>query len=165
MKFANNNLTYSNPSGTLKLWDLGGKIAMFYDSSTGESGMASLEIASEAISKGNVVCSLIGGTTDKLSKVPTTGASHSMPVGVALTSASGDGQTFWMAMAGSKVQVLPDSTITAVKGYILASSPNTAGCVEHFNSAPVNDHWDEVGHWVKDGTGNGALTLAFIHFN
>jgi len=151
--------------GTLTLISIGGKAALFHDSATGDQGLATLETAGEALAKGEVLVCLIGGTSGKLTKCPTAGVSHSTPVGVALTSAAADGNTFWMAGSGSKVQVLPEAGITAAFGNILTTSPNTAGTVEQDANVPTTKHWDEVGHWAANGTGNGALTLAFIHFN
>lgn len=151
--------------GTLVLFGISDKVAQFYDSSTGESGTATKELAGEALAKGEVLCSLILGTGKKITKIPTTGASHSMPIGVVLTAASGDGEYFWMAQPGSKVQVLPESGITAAKGNVLVTSTSAAGRVAQYSTVPTSDHWDEVGHWLEDGTGNGALTLAFLHFN
>ena len=143
---------------------LNGKIALWYNPTTGDSCIACLEIASEAIVKGNTTCYLIGGTSGKVSKVPTSGASHSMPAGVALTAASGNGATFWNAKTGL-VQVLPESGVTAAMGNVIVSSTNEAGKVAQYSTVPVNDHWDELGHWTQTGSGAGVLTLASIHFN
>ena len=154
----------STISSTFVLTGLGGKVALFYDSATGESGLACLEIAREALVKGNTTCYLIGGTSGKVSKVPTSGASHSMPAGVALTAASGDGATFWNAKTGL-VQVLPESGVTAAMGNVIVSSTNEAGKVAQYSTVPTSDHWDELGHWTQTGSGAGVLTLASIHFN
>jgi len=148
----------------LVLNKLGGKVALFYDDATGEAGIAVLETAGEAIEKGNVTCYLIGGTSGKVMLTPTTGASHSMPAGVALTAASGDGVQFWNAKTGL-VQVLPESGITAAMGNVLVTSTSAAGMAAQYSTVPAGDHWDELGHWAATGSGNGALTLASIHFN
>lgn len=140
------------------------KVAMFYDDATGEAGFAVLETAGEEIAKGSVLVYLIGGTSGKVTKAPISGESKSMPHGVALTSASVDGQTLWVAKAGL-VKVLPDTGINAAFGNILVTSTTTAGMVKQYSTVPAADHWDEVGLWAANGTGNGALTLASIHFN
>jgi len=151
--------------GTLFLLGLGQKACLFYDSSTNEVGQALLATASEAIAKGQICCALIGGTSNKVSLCPTSGASHSMPIGVALTAASGDGQTFWLAQVGSKVQVLPESGITAAMGNVIVTSTSVAGRASQSSTVPGNDHWDEIGHFAENGSGAGALALAYIHAN
>lgn len=137
---------------------------MFYDDATGEAGLATLETAGEALAHGEVVCYLIGGTAGKVTKCPTTGVSHSMPVGVVLTAAAGDNSTCWVAKSG-QVQVLPDTGITGTFGNVAVTSSTTAGRVKQYDTVPAADHWDEVGHFAATGSGNGALTLISLHFN
>lgn len=139
-------------------------IQFFHDDATGEKCLAIKVTGGEAIDKGMVVCALIGGTSGKFTKVPISGVSHSMPVGVALTACSGDGQTFWMAICGL-VQVKPDAAITAAMGNVIVSSDTTAGLVQQYSTVPAADHWDEIGHFTETGSGNGALALAIVHFN
>jgi len=148
----------------LRLNKLYEKVALFYDDETFEAGLATLETADEAIEKGSVCCNLIGGTSGRVNKCPTTGVSHSMPIGVALTAAAGAASTFWLAIQG-KVQVLPETDITATHGNVLVTSPDTAGRAAQYSTVPASDHWDEVGHWAATGSGNGVLTLAHLHFN
>jgi len=148
----------------LQINKFGTKVCLFYDDATGESGIACLELAGEAIAKGSVLCYLIGGTSGKVTKCPVSGVSHSMPIGVALTSSSGDNQYIWVCKTGL-VQVLPETDITAVFGNVLITSPDTAGLAGQSSIVPVDDHWDEIGHWAANGSGNGVLTLASIHFN
>lgn len=149
--------------GTLYLLGLGENIALFSDSATGERGLAVKVTAGETISKGNILVYLIGGTSGKVTKCPTTGVSHSMPVGVALTGGNTDA-SIWMATNGL-VQVLPETDITAAFGNILITSPDTSGLAGQYSTVPTSDHWDEVGHWAETGSGNGVLALASIHFN
>lgn len=95
----------------------------------------------------------------------TKGASHSTPIGVALTAASGDAQEFWLAMPRSKVQVLPQEDVTPAVGNVIVTSTTTAGTAIQYSTVPASDHWDEIGHWAETGSGAGALTLAYIHAN
>ena len=149
----------------LRLNKLYEKVALFYDDEIGCMGIAILVTADEAIGKGSVCSVIQGGTANRVKKTPISGNENDMPIGVALTAAAGAGSTFWMCTNGL-VQVLPDTGITAAQGYVITASSTTAGMVAQAATAPAAaTHFKEVGHWATTGTSNGALTLAYIHFN
>lgn len=142
----------------------GGKIMNYYNDSTLEKCFCVKCTADATIVKGNVLAYIQGGTDGRVGLAPTTGNAHDMGCGIALEGATA-GNEFWMAVSG-KVQVLPNAGETAVMGYVIKTSDTEAGKTDQSATAPAAaDHFTEVGHWVKSGTGNGALTLAIIHFN
>lgn len=141
-----------------------GKVAMVYDTATGEQCLCINVTANEAISKGNVCCYLQGGTNNRLVKVPTSGNENDMPVGVAYTSAAGAGSTFWMAVSGI-VQVLPETGVTPTLGYILYTSASVAGTAAQAATTPAAlTHFKEIGHWTESAALN-TICKAIIHFN
>ena len=131
---------------------------------TPEGGVAVKLVAGEALSAGEVVAVKVSAGADgKVWKVPTTGDELAMPIGVVYASASSDADV-WIVTAGV-VSVLPESGITATRGYQLFTSDAEAGRVEQTLTPTTPTHWQEVGHWLDTGSGNGAATRAVIHFN
>lgn len=127
---------------------------------TPEGGYAILLTAGETLSKGNVV--YIATADENCYKTPTSGEAQSMPIGVVYADATATNPV-WVVVTG-RCEVLPVSTITAVRGNVLYTG-GEAGRVDQSSTVPVNEHWRECGHWLKSGSGNGALTFASVHFN
>lgn len=150
--------------------DTNGKTTLYDDLIVGNSiittlgGKGSRFTSGEALYEGEVVTVLIsGGANSTVVKVPTTGAVHSMPYGVVYKDVAGDAPV-WIITDGI-AYVLPEAGITAARGNVCVTSPNTAGRVVQYSTVPTSDHWDEIGHFIANGTGNGAKTLAVIHQN
>lgn len=139
-------------------------IGFVNNASTGERCLVVKVTAGESINKGMSCVALIGGTSNKFVKTPVNGASHSMPQGVAYTAASGDNQTFWLAISGI-VQILPEAGVTAAVGNVIVTSTSVAGRVAQYSTVPTSDHWDELGHFIETGSGAGALAKGILHFN
>lgn len=126
-----------------------------------EGGYAIKLIAGEALYKGEIVYMDISGVDLKVKKNPIDG---DMPIGVVHADAANDAAV-WIIVSGV-AEVLPDSSVTATRGYVIYSSSTTAGRVEQAATVPaVTQHFREVGHFIATGSGNGALTKAIIHFN
>lgn len=129
---------------------------------TPEGGFAVLLRAGEDLVAGEVVYIPQTGTGNdgEVRKAPTSG---DMPIGVVYASAKAT-EGVWVVTNG-RVAVLPEAGITAARGNVIFTSANTAGRVEQSATAPVNDHWREVGHYLVNGTGNGVAAAAILHFN
>jgi len=131
---------------------------------TPEGGIATLMVADEAIAIGSMCSAIQGGTANRVKKTPTSGNENDMPIGVAYSTATAAGDSFWMVVSG-RVGVLPDTGVTAAQGYVLYSSATTAGLVAQTASPSAGVHFKECGHFLNTGTGAGVITDAVIHFN
>lgn len=129
---------------------------------TPDGGWAVRLVAGEALSRGNgVYVRQAGGTDGRVWKVPVDG---DMCIGVAYADAAA-GDAVWVTVAGIAL-VLPASTVTATRGYVLVSSAAEAGRADQSASVPsATSHWREWGHFLDTGAGAGALTRALLHFN
>lgn len=128
---------------------------------TPEGGIAVKMLAAGAIAKGEVVYVTTGASASKV--IAKAVIDCDMPVGVAY-EAIADTAWGWVVISGF-VQVLPLSNATAAKGNVIYCS-GTAGRVDQAASLPaVALHNREIGHFVENGSGNGALALAVVHFN
>lgn len=132
---------------------------------TPDGGLAVQVVAGENVVRGNVVyVKIASGADGKVWKtVASDGEAIQMPVGVVYANASADAAV-WI-VTGGIAYVLPESGITATRGNVLVVSNAEDGVVEQSATTPTTEHWREVGHWLDTGSGNGALTRAFIHFN
>lgn len=132
---------------------------------TPDGGVAVALVAGEALNLGEVVAiKQAGGADGKVWKCPTTGNELDMPMGVVWASASADAAV-WIVVAG-RVLILPEAATTATRGYVLEASTATAGrAAQSATSGGTASHWREVGHWLADGSGAGAATMAVLHFN
>jgi hypothetical protein len=131
---------------------------------TDDGGLAIKLVAGETLVQGNIVnIKQSGGADGKVWKTPTSGDERFMPIGVALEAANANASV-WIVVAG-KAKVLPESGLTATRGYVVFASSSEAGRADDSATLPTTDHWAECGHWLYDGTGNGVLTLAVLHFN
>jgi hypothetical protein len=143
----------------------GERVKMVFNDNTNERCLCILVTAGEAITKGSICAYFQSGASLVVKKVPTSGNENDMPVGVAYTSASGNGVTFWLAVQGI-VQVLPNSDITASQGFVIYTSSSESGkAMQSASALSPETHFKACGHWVKSGTGTGILTPAIIHFN
>jgi hypothetical protein len=140
-----------------------GMTGTYYNSETLEMCWYATHPIGENISKGMSVCELQGAGSDLVYRTPTSGNSLDMPIGIALESGLA-GQSIKIATTGL-VLALPESGITAVKGWLTYSSTNEAGRLLQAADAGTAQHWRENGHWCLNGTGPGALTRMFIHYN
>ena len=148
----------------LKINSIDGQSGSYYDATTGERGQCILMTADEAISKGNIISIIQGGTANRVKRTPISGNENDMPIGVALTIAAGAGNPFWMAISGI-VQVLPESGLTPTQGYIIYTSASTAGTVGASATAPAMlTHFKECGHYTESAAIN-TICKAIIHFN
>lgn len=128
---------------------------------TDEGGYAVKVVAGEQLYRGEVVyIKQTGGADGKVWKAP---AGNEMPVGVVFADAAADAEV-WIVKSGL-AYVLPESGKTAARGYVIFVSASEAGRVDLSATAPGVEHWRECGHFLDTGSGNGALTRAFIHFN
>ena len=146
-------------------YETGIKTARIIEAAPGYQGFAILVAANEDIKQGQVVCWLQGasGADNKVNLVPTTGNSLDMPIGVAVADINANA-TGWIIVAGYAM-ALPMTSVDPVRGYVIYCSATEAGYLDQAASGATAQHWREVGHWCADGTGNGALTLATLHFN
>lgn len=129
---------------------------------TPDGGFAIRLIAGETLSRGNVVYSKItSGADGKVWKNPVNG---DMPIGVVYADASADTEV--LVVTSGIAYVLPTSSVTAARGYIIYSSGTEAGSVDQANSVPAAlTHWTECGHFLDTGASAGSLTRASLHFN
>jgi hypothetical protein len=128
-----------------------------------ESYIAIKFTAQSNVLHGDVVC-FDQSNNQRVKPVPTGGNEHDMPMGVGVENIDA-GRSGWVAIIGL-VFVNPDDAITAVRGYVLTTSTTTAGRVAQTATVPAAAvHFDEVGHWYEDGSGNGKSSRAIIHFN
>jgi hypothetical protein len=129
---------------------------------TPEGGLAILLRAGEDLVAGEVVYIPQTGTgyDGEVRKAPT---GSDMPIGIVYASAKVT-EGVWVVTNG-RVAVLPEAGITAARGNVIFTSASVAGRVDQSSTAPVNDHWRECGHFLVNGIGNGAATMAIIHFN
>ena len=147
-----------------KFHSVSNKVRMCYDDSTGEYGLQISLTAGATIAKGNTLSYIQGGTALRVSPVPTTWNENELPMGIAYAAATSWNDVWvwinWLC------QILPESDETATLWYNLVTSTSEAWTVTQSASVPVAaTHFREVGHWAQSGSGNGALTLAIIHFN
>jgi hypothetical protein len=113
---------------------------------------------------GEVVCFAQGGTDEQVTLVPTTGNENDMPIGVVYADA-GTGTAVWIVTTG-KALVLPESGVTATMGWTIETSQSEAGrAFQVAIPGSVARHFDELGHWSRNGTGAGVATLAALHNN
>jgi len=129
---------------------------------TEEGGFAIRLVAGENLSRGEVVyVRIAGGTDGKVWKNPIDG---DMPVGVVFANALADAEA--VVVISGIAYVLPTSTVTATRGYVIYSSASEAGRVDQAAAVPaITTHMRECGHLLDTGGGNGVLTRAIIHFN
>ena len=129
---------------------------------TPEGGFAVLLRAGEDLVAGEVVYIPQTGTgyDGEVRKAPT---SSDMPIGVVYADAKVT-EGVWIVTNG-RVAVLPETGVTAARGNVIFTSASQAGRVDKSATAPVNDHWREVGHYLVNGTGNGVAAMAILHFN
>jgi hypothetical protein len=132
-------------------------------------GLAIKMTAGETVVEGNIVTH--STTADRTVLLPpyNNADARQAPVGVCYSAAT-PGQDVWVVVGGF-ANVLPIAGVTATRGYYIYSSDDDAGSAGRAEqdsppgAAATVNHNGEVGHWTKNGTGNGALTLAIIHFN
>lgn len=130
---------------------------------TAEGGCGNYETAGENLSKGEAVCYLQGGTAGRVYKCPTSGNSQDMPIGIVYAAAT-TGNSVIIIKSGM-AEVLPEAGLTLTQGYVISVSTSTAGRLTQENTPSAVQHWRECGHVKTNGSGNGALTLATVHFN
>jgi hypothetical protein len=137
-----------------------GTVAYF----TPEGGYAIKMLAGETLVQGNIVGVRQDGTgaNNTVWKSGQTGTPVDMPIGVVYAGAAA-GATVIVVVAGL-ADVLPLTTVTAARGNVIFTG-SEVGRADQSATAPVNDHWKEIGHWINTGTGAGALTRAVLHFN
>jgi hypothetical protein len=130
---------------------------------TADGGLAVKLVAGEALIKGNIVyVKQASGTDGRVWKAP---IDSDMPIGAVYDGGVSAGDDVWVTVAG-KAQVLPETSITAVRGYVIYCSATTAGKVDQAATVPADPtHFRECGHFLADGSGAGELTLAVLHFN
>jgi hypothetical protein len=159
-----NNLALAIVRGIVEESLSGSALAGTYiNSATGELCWYATFTAGENISKGSAVCFLQNGIKNTVNLCPITGDSIDMPIGIALDTVTA-GQAIRVVKKGL-VLALPDSGITAIKGYVVTTGTTTAGRLAQAINAGTAQHWREVGHWSENGSGNGALALITVHFN
>jgi hypothetical protein len=126
---------------------------------TDEGGFAVKLKAGEALNRGEVVyIKQASGTDGSVWKTPTDGT---MSIGVVYATVTINSDV-WVVTSGI-AYVLPTSSITAARGYIIYASHTEAGHVDQNSSA--SGIANQVGHFLDTGSGNGALTRAIIHFD
>lgn len=148
----------------LSLWQIGDRVAIGYDSTTGERGFLTKENnnTGSTISKGIVVCA---DPANDDSIIPQNNEFDA--IGVAAEDI-GNGEEGWVWKNGSVAEVLYASPPT--RGYVAICSPTDgqATSVAVPSSNPVvAEHFKEIGH-VKGpigSSGSGYLTLTELHFN
>lgn len=139
------------------------KITPFW---TDDGGLAVPVYAGEDLSRGHIVTSLQLATAldGHVYKVPTSGNNLETPQGVVYADAY-KYQLVWIVVIGI-AYVLPVSSVTAGRGYVIYCGTSEAGRGEQSASLPsVTNHAREAGHWLDTGTGNGVLTRAILHWN
>ena len=124
---------------------------------TPEGGIASLVVAGEALNAGEVIyIASAGGADGKVYKNPIDGTK---PCGIVYEDVDVNGDV-WIVVSGV-CDVLPESGVTATRGYLLYSSNAEAGRADQ--SATVVDKG--IGLWLDTGTGAGVATRAIVNFD
>lgn len=151
-RFNNNVKVTGDIESTTTIYNAKGRI-------TADGGYAVLLTAGENLYLGEVV--YIATADDTVYKAPT---SNEMPVGVVYANAT-TGNGVWVVVSG-RVKVLPESGVTATRGYVMTTSTTEAGRVEQSATVPaITTHMREVGHFLNSGSGNGIASFAIVHFN
>lgn len=128
---------------------------------TEDGGVAVLLTAGETINRGMGVYSQQGGGTDL--RVYKTPANADMCFGVAYNDADA-GESIWVVTTGI-AYVLPTSSVTAARGYVIYSSGTEAGRCDQAATVPsIATHVREWGHFIETGAGAGELARAMIHY-
>lgn len=115
--------------------------------------------AGEDLYRGEVV--KVGGSDDNVIKAA---IDDDMPIGTVFDDAS-SGNSVWITVAGIGY-AKPEADVTAVRGDVIYVSTGTAGRVDQDAALPaVAMHNREVGHFIRNGSGDGVATPAVLHFN
>ena len=121
-------------------------------------------LAGEALTAGMVVCILqTGGTDGRAYACRTSGNEQTNGFGVVWKTAA-SGADVYIIVSGLAL-LLPDTTITATRGYCALTSSTTNGRVAQVNAATtIQNRTKKVGVFVAQGSANGAATLAMVNF-
>lgn len=93
-----------------------------------------------------------------------TGASDDFPIGIVYENGIANGSECWIVVSGI-ADVLIKDTVAPVRGYVAFVS-NVGGRADISATAPVNDHWREIGHTLESkSAGTDILIKCVLHFN
>ncbi len=130
---------------------------------TPDGGLFVYLTAGEALVRGEVVyCPQApAGASGKVWK---NAVNSDMPLGVVYANADANAPV--KVVVSGIAYVLPEAGFTAARGNVIYSSDATAGRVDQSAGIPsATQHWREIGHFIEDGSGNGAAARALLHFN
>lgn len=152
---------------TLSLVQVGGVIAMGYDTDTGERGW--LLRFTNRTGHTSVKGELVSASTATDKEVVLQASEYDV-IGVVAEAGIAEAADVWVWTAGSRCRVLFKDGSAATRGNILVAADTDGRAIDIANpgqGAPATEtHFKECGHVLEStAAGTNVLALASIHFN
>lgn len=152
---------------TIALAQLGGVVALGFDSATNERGLLVKMInrTGGTSVKGTLVSASTSADREVIHQ-----ANEYDTVGVVQEAGVAEGSEMWVWMVGSVCQVLYKDGVAATHGNILIAADTDGRAIDLANPGgglPGTDtHFKECGHVLQSvGAGTNVLALVVLHFN
>ena len=151
----------------IALSQVGGVVALGYDSATNERGflVKMINRTGGASVKGTLVAASTSADREAIKQ-----ANEYDTVGVVQEAGVAEGSEMWIWMTGSVCQVLFKDSVAATHGNILIAADTDGRAIDVTNPGSglpaVETHFKECGHVMESaGAGTDVLALAMLHFN
>jgi hypothetical protein len=151
----------------IALTQVGGVVALGYDSATNERGflVKAINRTGGASVKGTLVSASTSADQEAIKQ-----ANEYDTIGVVQEAGVAEGSEMWVWVNGSVCQVLYKDSVAATHGNILIAADTDGRAIDIANPGgglPGTDtHFKECGHVMQSvGAGTNVLALAMLHFN